>query len=140
MEYSDVPKTKLSSFKAAMFGLAGASYASLMKVTEIQSHDTALTVAFFAFAIAIPLLIALAITTEILDDPRYTHWSAVGFGIFLLLNAGSWAFVLGFAAFLWHYSIPVALIFFASACVGLIAFIVFQADLAKASESPKSSG
>src|SRR2546425_8850728 len=111
MNYFDLPKKGAASFKAAMYGLAAASYASLTKVTEIQPHDMPLTLAFYAFAVAIPFLIALALVTDIAESAEYTRTSGIGFAILMFLNTGPWAFVVGFAAFIWHYSKPVAITF-----------------------------
>ena len=41
-EYFNIPKKGLTSFKAAMFGLAGASFASLLTVLGMQPQDAAL--------------------------------------------------------------------------------------------------
>jgi hypothetical protein len=135
MEYFDIPKKGGASYKAAMYGLAAASYAGLVKVTEIQPHDTSLTLAFYAFAVAIPFLITLALVTDITENTEYTRMSPTGFGIFMFLNAGPWAFVVGFSSFIWHYSKPVAITFLVLSLAGLVAFIVFQNDLIAANKS-----
>lgn len=132
MAHFDLPKKGLTSFKAAMFGLAGASFASLLKVLDMQPQDAALAVAGYAFAVAIPLLIALAISSDIMEDVRYTRMSFTGFALTMLLNAGNWAFVVGLCALLWHYSAPLALTFAGCALAALAAFIAFQIDLDKA--------
>jgi hypothetical protein len=131
MEHFELPKKGLTSFKAAMFGLAGASFASLLKVLDMQPQDTALAVAGYSFAAAIPLLIALAVSSDIMEDTRYARMSFTGFALTMLLNAGNWAFVVGLSALLWHYSIPLALTFAGCALTALVAFIAFQVDLDK---------
>ena len=122
-------KHSLSSIKAAMFGLAGVSVALILKLIELKPWDKPLTIAFYSLIVAVPLLTALAIVTDIQEDPQWVKMSWKGFQIVMILNFGNGAFVLGFTSFLWHYSTRGALVFLGATLVAFICFILFQNEV-----------
>lgn len=64
-------KRKHTSYKVAVLGLAAVSFACLLKVIEMPGKDLALLVAMYSLAAAIPLQVANAMTSEIVERDRY---------------------------------------------------------------------
>ncbi|MDE2107552.1 MAG: hypothetical protein KGL39_60730, partial [Patescibacteria group bacterium] len=108
------------SFKVAMYGLAGLSFALLVKVLDIANRDTSLMVASYSLAAAIPLLIAMAMMAEILAKPRYKKFPLSIFVLDCCLAIGKLAFIIGFTAYLWHFDHSVSKTFLV---FGAVAFI-----------------
>jgi hypothetical protein len=109
------------SFKVTMYGLAGASFALLLKIFDIASRDTALKVAGYSLAAAIPLLIAMAMMSDLLAKPRYRIFPLSILFFDCCLAVGKFAFIIGFTAYLWHFDHGVSKTFLAF-CV--IAFVL----------------
>lgn len=118
-------KREHTSYKVAVLGLAAVAFACLLKILEIPIKDRALYIAMYSFAMAIPLLISTAMTSEIIERDRYTKIPLTAIFVQFWMSAGRVIALLGVIALLWHFQIMVAIVFMSASIVGLILYIIF---------------
>jgi MFS family permease len=118
-------KREHTSYKVAVLGLAAVSFACLLKVIEMPGKDLALLVAMYSFAAAVPLLVVIAMTSEIVERDRYKKISVAAMFVQLWMAIGRVAGLLGVLALLWHFQKSVAVVFTIASIAGLISYMVF---------------
>lgn len=118
-------KREHTSYKVAVLGLAAVSFACLLKVIEMPGKDMALLVAMYSFAAAIPLLVGIAMTSEIVERDRFKRISVAAMFVHLWMAIGRVVGVLGVVALLWHFQKSVAIVFTIASTAGLISYMLF---------------
>jgi hypothetical protein len=112
-----------------MYGLAGVALALLVKIFDISVRDTSLKVAGYSLAAAIPLLIAMAMMSDLLAKPRYRSFPLSALLLDCFLASGKFAFILGLTAYLWHFDHGVSKTFLAFCGIAFILNLVYSAKL-----------
>ena len=139
MEHIQLPtdRREFTSFKLVTLGAAGVSLGLLLKVLELVPKDRALIWATYLFAISIPFLIVLSMSSEVMENPRYRHLS-LGLALFQTsLSIGRYALFAGIVCLLWHFNKFVALAMLTASIVCVFSYISFGVKMDKINpESP----
>ena len=122
-------KSEFISFKVAMYGLAGASFALLVKILDIANRDTPLKISEYSLATAIPLLIAMAMMADLIAKPRYRRFPLSIIFFDCSLAIGKFAFITGFSAYLWHFDHGVSKAFLGFCAFALILNLAYSVKL-----------
>ena len=122
-------KSEFVSFKVTMYGLAGASFALLVKIFDIGNRDTSLKVSGYSLAVAIPLLIAMAMMADLIAKPRYRKFPLSILFFDCSLAIGKFAFITGLTAYLWHFDHGVSKVFLGFCMLALILNLAYSVKL-----------